>query len=97
MDGAPEKLCDDGSHMVIETAEEAQPTDGQVMILDLVGPHHPGILHEISQCLATRDVRMENVKTELEYAPMGGGSLRHAEGAGAYAYEVGQETIVGLL
>ena len=73
-------LRDDGFHLVVETAGKVRPTEGQVLVLDFVGPDHPGILHEISQCLAERSVSVESMKTELKAAPMGGGRLFHAKG-----------------
>ena len=80
LEGALAALRDDGFHLVVETAGKPQPLEGQVLILDFVGPDHPGILHEISLCLAECDVSVESIKTELEAAPMSGGRLFHAKG-----------------
>ena len=51
-----------------------------VLALDFIGPDRPGILHEISHCLAEYKVSIENMRTDLEPAPMGGGQLFHATG-----------------
>jgi len=80
LEGALAALRDDGFHLIVETAGKAQPAEGQVLVLDFVGPDHPGILHEISQCLTERGVSVESMKTELEAAPMSGGRLFHAKG-----------------
>ena len=80
LEGALAALRDDGFHLVVETAGKAQPAAGQLLVLDFVGPDHPGILHEISQCLAEWGVSIESMKTELEAAPMVGGNLFHAKG-----------------
>jgi len=77
---ALDALNEEGFHLVVEAARDAAPPGGQVLVLDFVGPDHPGILHEISHCLAERRVSVENMKTELEDAPMGGGKLFHAKG-----------------
>jgi len=73
-------LNEEGFHLMVEEAGKAVPAAGQVRVLEFVGPDHPGILHEISHCLAERGISVENMKTELEPAPMGGGRLFHARG-----------------
>jgi len=68
----------DGFHLTVETAGDDAPAKGQTLDLDLVGPDHPGILHEISHCLAERKISVEEMETEIRDAPMGGGELFHA-------------------
>ena len=80
LEGALAALRDVGFHLIVETAGKAQSVEGQFRVLDFVGPDHPGILHEISQCLAERGVSVESMKTELEAAPMSGGHLFNAKG-----------------
>ena len=77
---ALEKLEKEGIHLVVEGAADPEPEAGEVLILDFIGPDHPGILHEISHCLAEYRVSVETIRTELEPAPMGGGQLFHATG-----------------
>ena len=43
--------------------------------LELVGQDRPGIVHDVSQALATRDVNIEELTTAVTSAPMAGGSL----------------------
>ena len=80
LEGALAALRDDGFHLIVETAGKAQSVEGQFLVLDFVGPDHPGILHEISQCLAERGVSVKSMKTELEAAPISGGHLFNAKG-----------------
>lgn len=80
LESALSALNEDGFQMVVETVGELTEQEGRVLVLDFVGPDHPGILHEVSSCLAERGVSVENMKTELEEAPMGGGRLFHANG-----------------
>lgn len=40
--------------------------------LKLVGQDHPGIVHEISQALASRNISIEELETAVVPAPMGG-------------------------
>ncbi|MEK9723057.1 MAG: ACT domain-containing protein [Rhodospirillaceae bacterium] len=77
---ALDALAGEGFHIVVEAATDALAAGGPVLVIDFVGPDHLGILHEISHCLAERGVSVENMKTELEPAPMGGGMLFHAKG-----------------
>lgn len=46
--------------------------------LDLVGPDHPGIVREISRCLAQHGVSVEEMETDIRGAPMAGGALFYA-------------------
>ncbi len=61
------------------TASEADASpddDGSTLVtLDVVGPDHPGIIHDISHALATRGVSIEELSTETTDAPMAGGKL----------------------
>jgi glycine cleavage system regulatory protein len=63
---------------MVEEAAEAAPPDGPLLNLDLVGPDHPGILRDISHCLADRGVSVEEIETDIRGAPMGGGLLFYA-------------------
>jgi glycine cleavage system regulatory protein len=58
------------------TVEEATEQGGQDTglrgTLNLVGQDHPGIVHEISQVLATAHVSIDELETETVPAPQGG-------------------------
>jgi glycine cleavage system regulatory protein len=71
-------LDEEGFHLMVEEAAEAAPPDGPLLNLDLVGPDHPGILRDISHCLADRGVSVEEIETDIRGAPMGGGLLFYA-------------------
>ena len=47
-------LEEEGFHLTVEEAKAAVAEAGTLHTLDLVGPDHPGILHEITHCLARR-------------------------------------------
>lgn len=71
-------LESDGFHiMVTDARTQAEPT-GSVLQIDLVGPDHPGIVQDITHCLATHRVSIETMDTYTSDAPMGGGVLFHA-------------------
>ncbi|MDD9877117.1 MAG: hypothetical protein OXR84_06715, partial [Magnetovibrio sp.] len=68
----------EGIHLTVEAAGADKPATGPVIDLDLIGPDHPGILHEITHCLAERRISVEEMETEIRGAPVGGGNLFHA-------------------
>lgn len=68
----------EGFHITVEEATEAPPSRGQVFSLDLVGPDQPGILREITRCLAEHKASVEEMETDIQGAPMGGGMLFYA-------------------
>ena len=45
------------------------------LTLELIGLDQPGIVHDISDALASRDVNIEELETETVAAPMDGGTL----------------------
>ena len=69
----------EGFRLTVEEARIGAPAGGTVLTLDLVGPDHPGIVHDISQCLAERGVSVEEMETDVREAPMGGGTLFYAQ------------------
>ncbi|TCD14409.1 glycine cleavage system protein R [Oricola cellulosilytica] len=63
--------------MVSDAREQAEPT-GSPLEIDLVGSDQPGIVQDITHCLATHRVSIEKMDTYTADAPMGGGILFHA-------------------
>ena len=63
---------------VTETRQEVESA-GTRLVLDVVGPDQPGIVQEITHCLAQNRVSIETMDTYTENAPMGGGTLFHAQ------------------
>ena len=72
-------LEETGFRITVEGATASAPPAGTVLSLDLVGPDHPGIVRDISRCLAERGVSVEEMKTDTREAPMGGGTLFSAQ------------------
>ncbi len=68
----------EGFQLTIDEARAGLPPEGPLLIIDLVGPDHPGIVREISHCLAERGVSVEEMETDIRGAPMGGGPLFYA-------------------
>ena len=68
----------EGFHLTIEESAAEAASAGSVLTLDLVGSDHPGIVHDISACLADRGVSVEEMETDIREAPMGGGTLFYA-------------------
>lgn len=72
-------LEDEGFHLTVEEAKAEALEAGPLYNLDLVGPDHPGILHEITHCLAERGVSVEDMETDIRDAPMSGGVMFYAK------------------
>lgn len=69
----------DGFRLAVEDAAAGTPPEGTVLDLDLVGPDQPGIVRDISHCLAERGASVEEMETDIREAPMGGGNLFYAK------------------
>lgn len=68
-----------GFHLVVEeAADKPQAAAGPVFRLEVIGPDHPGIVREISHCLAERRISVEDMETDIREAPHAGGMLFHA-------------------
>ena len=65
----------EGFHITVEEAGEAARPEGPLLNLELMGPDQPGILRDISHCLAERGVSVEEMETDIRGAPMAGGAL----------------------
>jgi len=72
-------LSDHGFRVTVEEARAAEPAEpGKILSLEILGPDQPGIVHEISHCLAQHNVSVEELETSLEDAPFAGGKLFRA-------------------
>ncbi|MFP6697717.1 MAG: ACT domain-containing protein [Alphaproteobacteria bacterium] len=71
-------LENQGFTLTVEAATTAAPPDGLVLHLELLGPDHPGIVHDITHCLAEHGASVEEMETSLLRAPMGGDMLVQA-------------------
>lgn len=64
-------------HLVIERADESSHEERTNRLgITLVGQDHPGIVRDISHALASLDVSIEELDTEVVPAPMGGHLFR---------------------
>ncbi len=69
-------LSDHGFRVQVEEARSAEnPAPGKSLQIEILGPDQPGIVHEISHCLANHKVSVEDLETSLEDAPFAGGKL----------------------
>ncbi len=77
---ALDALKGEGFHVAVEDATgAAAAAAGRAMMLDLVGPDHPGIVREIAHCLAQRGISIEEMDTDVRPAPMSGEALFYAK------------------
>jgi glycine cleavage system regulatory protein len=67
-----------GLQVTIEGTDEPVERESQRLHLELLGADHPGIVAEISASLATRQVSIEELSTDVREAPMSGGMLFEA-------------------
>ncbi len=63
---------------VVATDEAATPEKVRYRV-ELVGSDRPGIVHDISAALASRNVSIEELRTATRDAPMAGGTLFEAD------------------
>lgn len=76
---ALEALSSDGLRITLEPADPGEPRAGSRLCqLSLVGRDHPGIVRDISQVLASRNVNVETLETSVSSAPESGEPLFRA-------------------
>ncbi len=73
-----EALGSQGLQLVIERTDEPAAGPTQRFVLELLGDDRPGIVAEVSSALATHDVSIEELTTDVRDAPMAGGTLFEA-------------------
>ncbi len=64
-----------------EVSAPVPPPSGTSLVLELIGLDQPGIVRQVSDALASRDVNIEELETETVAAPMEGGTLFKARAA----------------
>lgn len=70
---ALEELETQGLRLLIEWSSHDEPAlDQQLLKLDLLGPDHTGIIHDISQALAAHGINIDELNTDSVSAPMSG-------------------------
>ncbi len=95
--GALTALEEEGFHLTVEEAAEPPPPSGPTLDLELVGQDHPGILREITHCLAECGASVEDMETDIRSAPMTGGTLFHARAQVRLSGRVDQAGLRGAL
>ncbi len=90
-------LRDKGLSITVETAEGGVGEPRNELTLELVGQDHPGIVRDISQALASRDVSVEELTTEVRSATMSGENLFHATARLRVPASLNTDEIRGLL
>lgn len=68
----------EGFTLTMEAAAAEASPGGPLFNLELLGPDHPGIVHDVSRCLSAHGVSVEEMETHMRRAPMGGDILFHA-------------------
>jgi glycine cleavage system regulatory protein len=71
-------LAETGLQVTLVQTDAPVEHESLRMTLDLLGADHPGIVAEISTCLAERGVGVEELTTDVRAAPMAGGMLFEA-------------------
>jgi len=69
----------DDIHVAVAEPSARRAASGTGLMLEIIGPDQPGIVQEITHCLARHKVSIETMETLTENAPMGGGSLFKAQ------------------
>lgn len=80
-----------------EVSPPATPSGGTSLVLELVGLDQPGIVRQISDALATRDVNIEELVTETVAAPMDGGTLFKARASLVLPDGLSSDELTGVL
>ena len=71
-------LSAQGLQITLERTDEPVERESQRLHLELLGDDHPGIVAEISALLASHQVSIEELSTNVREAPMAGGMLFEA-------------------
>jgi glycine cleavage system regulatory protein len=57
---------------VVRSEPEPPASNMRELRLEILGGDHPGIVHDISQALADRNINVDELRTEIMSAPMSG-------------------------
>jgi glycine cleavage system regulatory protein len=69
------QLASSGLQVIVESGGSRSVGEGEILLLELIGDDHPGIVRDISRALAGRKVNIEELQTETYDTPMSGGML----------------------
>ena len=87
----------DGMHVTVTEAQPETVPPGTGLLLEIVGPDQPGIVQEITRCLAQHGVSIETMESRTENAPMGGGMLFRAQLEVRGPVDIDQEALIAEL
>lgn len=90
-------LAADGIHITLAETRAENRAPGVAMALEIVGPDQPGIVQEITHCLAQHRVSIESMETNTQNAPMGGGMIFQAHFEVSGPPDVDQDLLHGDL
>jgi glycine cleavage system regulatory protein len=63
----------EGLHVDVARSQPEPPaSDVRELRLEIIGSDRPGIVHEISEALAEREINVDELRTEIMSAPMSG-------------------------
>jgi glycine cleavage system regulatory protein len=82
-----------GIRVVIAEARQDAGALDPILVIELVGPDHPGIVHDVTHCLSVNRASIEAMDTTIDDAPMGGGKLFHAHIEVRVPEELNEETL----
>ena len=72
-------LESEGLQVIVARSDSDEPSaEGRPLRLELLGSDRPGILRDISAALASREINVDELRTEVVSAPMSGELLFHA-------------------
>ncbi|MDJ0925833.1 MAG: ACT domain-containing protein [Acidimicrobiia bacterium] len=83
--------------ITVEISSPPSPIEGTSLTLELVGIDQPGIVHHVSDALASRNVNIEELETETVAAPMDGGILFRAKAALVLPPDVSADELTAVL
>lgn len=88
----------EGFALTIEEAGAATtPPAGPLFDLDLLGPDHPGIVRDVTRCLAEHNVSVEEMETDVRQAPMDASQLFHANARVRLPADLDEESLRAAL
>ena len=91
-------LSDHGFRLTVEEARAVAPApSGHLLKLELVGQDQPGIVNEITKCLADHRVSVEEMETYIDDAPFAGGKLFTAIAVILLPKDVSEDTLMAAL
>jgi glycine cleavage system regulatory protein len=67
-----------GLHVIVERSAPAEVASRRITEIELLGLDRPGLVHEISELLATHGINVEDLTTDRPTAAMSGSPMFHA-------------------